>query len=86
MTGRRGSRSNRLGPLLTTLTGGNDYARLRIGIGNEFHSGQQVSYVLGEWSSEERDKLPEIIQYAADTVKSFGAVGLQHTMNQFNKK
>ncbi|AEE50827.1 aminoacyl-tRNA hydrolase [Haliscomenobacter hydrossis] len=65
---------------------GNNYARLRIGIGDDFRKGQQVDYVLGEWSKEENEQLPDIIKYAADTAKSFGAVGLAHTMNAFNKK
>jgi PTH1 family peptidyl-tRNA hydrolase len=68
------------------LTGGNNNARLRIGIGNDFHKGQQVNHVLGEWSAEEKNELPEILKYAADTVKSFGAIGLARTMNTFNKK
>lgn len=68
------------------LNGGNNYARLRIGIGNEFHQGQQVNYVLGEWDDEEKKVLPEILKYAAETVKSFGAIGLARTMNAFNKK
>jgi peptidyl-tRNA hydrolase, PTH1 family len=67
-------------------TMGNGYARLRIGIGNDFRKGQQVDFVLGEWSDEENQDLPGIIQYAADTSKSFAAVGLEHTMNAFNKK
>ena len=35
--------------------GRNDYARLRFGIGNDFSKGQQVDYVLGEWSKEESE-------------------------------
>lgn len=67
------------------VLGGNNYARLRIGIGDDFHKGQQVNYVLGEWSSEEREKLPVIIEHAAQAILSFAAIGLQHTMSQFNK-
>ena len=66
------------------VTGGNNYARLRIGIGDEFSQGKQVDYVLGEWSSEEARQLPEILERAADTAKAFGTIGLQHAMNQFN--
>lgn len=66
--------------------GGNNYARLRIGIGNAYQKGRQVNFVLGEWSEEERKELPNIIKYAADTCKSFGTIGLNYTMNQFNKK
>lgn len=63
-----------------------NYARLRLGIGNDFRKGQQVNFVLGEWSEEENETLPELIKYAADTCKSFAAVGLSYTMNAFNKK
>lgn len=68
------------------VTGGNNYARLRFGIGNDFHSGQQVNFVLGKWDEEERKTLPELIKYAAETAKAFGTIGLNHTMNQYNKK
>lgn len=66
------------------MTGGNDYARLRLGIGNEFSRGKQVDYVLGEWSAEEAGQLPEILKKAAEAAKAFGTVGLQYAMNQFN--
>ena len=66
------------------MNGGNNYARLRIGIGNEFSKGKQVDYVLGEWSSEEQDALPGILNKAADAVKAFGTIGLQRAMNQYN--
>lgn len=68
------------------ILGNNNYARLRLGIGNEFQKGRQVDYVLGEWSKEEIEQLPEILKYAADTIKSFGTIGMEMTMNQFNKK
>lgn len=71
---------------INNMCGGNNYARLRFGIGNSFSKGRQVDFVLGEWTSEERDKLPELIKYAADTAKSFAAIGLNFTMNTFNKK
>lgn len=66
------------------MTGGNNYARLRIGIGDEFHKGQQVNYVLGEWSNVEKEKLPEILKRAAEGVKAFGTIGLNFAMNQVN--
>lgn len=62
------------------------YARLRVGIGREFGRGQQVDYVLGKWSSEETTQLLEVVAYAADTVRSFASIGLERTMNFFNKK
>jgi peptidyl-tRNA hydrolase, PTH1 family len=68
------------------LNGGNNYARLRIGIGAEFGKGHQADYVLGKWNSNEKKELPDILINAADTVKAFGTIGLAFTMNQFNKK
>lgn len=66
--------------------GHQNYARLRFGIGNEFSKGQQVDFVLGKWSSEEEAALKEKVKIAGDILKAFGTVGLQQTMNQFNKK
>ncbi len=68
------------------MLGGNKYARLRIGIGGDFSKGRQVDFVLGKWTDEENDKLPEIIKLAGETTKSFGTIGLARTMNQFNTK
>jgi peptidyl-tRNA hydrolase, PTH1 family len=66
--------------------GHNKYARLRIGIGNDFYPGGQAEYVLGKWSEDENKQLTEILKYACDTVLSFTSIGIQHTMNQYNKK
>ena len=65
---------------------GSKYPRLRFGIGNEFHKGMQVNYVLGEWGSEELKSLDERIDKAAEAILSFGTIGLAHTMNEFNGK
>ncbi len=67
------------------LTGGNDYARLRLGIGDDFAKGRQVDHVLGEWDKEEAEQLPEILKNAVEAVLSFSAIGLELTMNLFNK-
>ena len=67
------------------LTGGNNYARLRFGIGRDFHPGQQADYVLSEWKSEEVEKLPAAIKAAGEMVLSFCGHGLQNTMNKFNE-
>jgi PTH1 family peptidyl-tRNA hydrolase len=67
------------------LTGGNNYARLRLGIGSDFHPGQQADYVLSEWNSEEWEALPEFLDTAAQAALSFCGHGLQNTMNAFNR-
>ncbi len=63
-----------------------EYPRFRFGISDEFKKGQQVDYVLGEWTAEEKDKLKERLKIAAEAVKSFALAGLGNTMNTFNGK
>ena len=63
---------------------GTDYVRLRIGIGSDFHKGHQVNYVLGKWSAEEKQLLPEILKKSLEAVYSFSFRGIQQTMSQFN--
>lgn len=63
----------------------NEYPRLRFGIDGNFPKGKQVHYVLGKWTAEEQKLLPEKIQVACDAVKSFATIGLERTMNIFNK-
>ena len=63
---------------------GQKYARLRVGIGNEYHKGQQVNFVLGKWSPEEKTDLPELMKKSVDIAQSFAAIGISHTKNQFS--
>lgn len=70
---------------IDSTLGGNEYARLRIGIGNKFRQGQQVDFVLGKWSEEENKNIDMIIKKSADASKSFAAIGLKFTMENFNK-
>lgn len=66
------------------LNGGNNYARLRCGIGRDFHPGEQVKYVLGDWPEEDRGGLKEMIATSAEMVLSFCGHGLQNTMSKYN--
>ncbi len=66
--------------------GNTNYNRLKFGIGNDFKPGQQVNFVLGKWTTEEKDVLPKAIANSVDIIKSFVASGVQRTMNQYNKK
>ncbi|MBR3471294.1 MAG: aminoacyl-tRNA hydrolase [Prevotella sp.] len=65
---------------------GQQYARLRIGIGNEFQRGGQVDYVLGRYTDEEKKTLEPVIDTAIEVIKSFVLAGIDITMNQFNAK
>ncbi|KAA5546814.1 aminoacyl-tRNA hydrolase [Adhaeribacter rhizoryzae] len=65
--------------------GSNEYARLRFGVGDNYSKGRQVDYVLSPFFKEEQVQLPELIQRAAEMSLSFGTIGLERTMNFFNK-
>lgn len=69
---------------INQVLGTANYARLRFGIGDEFHQGQQIDYVLGTWTKEESNGLPERTDKAVEIIKSFASIGLQRTMNLFN--
>lgn len=64
---------------------GQNYARLRMGIGNDFPRGMQIDHVLGRFSPEERELLQPAIDIAVEVVKSFVLAGIDITMNQYNK-
>ena len=64
---------------------GQNYARLRMGIGNDYPVGSQIDHVLGRFSDEERAHLQPSIDMAVDVVKSFVLAGIDVTMNQYNK-
>jgi peptidyl-tRNA hydrolase, PTH1 family len=66
------------------LLNGQEYSRLRFGVGNEFGKGQQVDYVLSNFTQDEFTKLPEIIKKANDMILSFCTAGPAITMSQFN--
>lgn len=71
---------------INEILGSQEYPRLRLGIGSDFQKGRQVDFVLGEWSEDEKKLLPEILKAAAEAIKSFAAIGLERTMNLYNKK
>jgi len=66
--------------------GHQNYARLRFGIDNQFHKGQQVDYVLSPWDKEEISILPSRLEAACEIIKSFVTIGLERTMTAYNKK
>jgi PTH1 family peptidyl-tRNA hydrolase len=76
---------NGLKHIATTL-GTQDYARLRIGIGNDYPRGTQIDFVLGHFSPEEEQVLTERIPLATEAIKSFALAGLALSMNTYNKK
>lgn len=66
------------------LIGTQDYARIRIGIGNSFAKGQQVDFVIGELSQEEKEQVPEIAKKVIAGIKDFSTIGPDRAMNNLN--
>lgn len=64
---------------------GQDYARLRMGIGKDFPRGMQIDWVLGKYDEEELKTLQSGIDLSVEIIKSFVLSGINLTMNQYNK-
>lgn len=65
---------------------GQQYARLRMGIGNDFPHGMQVQWVLGRFDDDELQTLQPAIDTATDIIRSFVLAGIGITMNQYNER
>jgi len=65
---------------------GQNYARLRMGIGNDYPQGGQIDWVLGRYSDEEKQVLQPAVDTAVEVIKSFVLAGIDITMNQFNHR
>ena len=74
---------NGLGHIIQLI--GQDFARLRVGIGNDYPRGGQIDWVLGHYSAQDMEVLQPTIDVAVDIIKSFVLQGIDNTMNQFNK-
>jgi len=64
---------------------GQDYARLRMGIGSDYPHGGQINWVLGHYNENDLKTLQPSIDTAVDLIKSFVLAGIDTTMNQYNK-
>ena len=71
---------------ITELLGSQEYARIRLGIGNDFSRGHQVDFVLGKLSSEELKMMELISEKVIAGVKSFATIGVDRAMNTTNCK
>lgn len=65
---------------------GKEYIRVRMGIGKPEHKGEVVSYVLGEFSDENKKHLDEFINTAADSVEFLLTHSLDEARCHYSKK
>jgi len=69
---------------IEVLLNGQEYSRLRFGVGDTFNKGQQVDYVLSNFTPEQFETLPTIMTKANEMVLSFCTQGAARTMSQYN--
>jgi PTH1 family peptidyl-tRNA hydrolase len=70
---------------ISAILATNEYARIRIGIGNSFRKGAQIGFVLGKWDPDEKKFMDERTSIVIDMIKSFAFAGIELTMTAFNK-
>ena len=63
-----------------------DWARLRIGVGHDFGQGRQIDYVLGEFSEEQKNEIPELAKKIIAGARTWAFVGIGQAMNQLNTR
>lgn len=68
------------------VTGSVNYARLKFGLGDSYTKGRQVDFVLSNFTKQEMDELPFIINKAKEFVYTFCVQGVINTMNLLNEK
>ncbi|MEQ8882050.1 MAG: aminoacyl-tRNA hydrolase, partial [Cyclobacteriaceae bacterium] len=66
------------------MIGGQDYPRLKFGIGDDYPKGRQVDYVLSPFSKKEFETLTIELDRCIDMIYAFCSIGIERTMNQFN--
>ena len=71
---------------IAEMIGTEEYCRIRMGVGHDFHEGEQVDYVLGELSAEEKEKMPELCKKVAQGILDWIFVGPDRAMTAVNTK
>lgn len=63
-----------------------EYTRIRVGIGNNFRSGEQIDFVLGSITDEQKAAMPELSDRVIEGVKNFCTIGPDRAMNYLNTR
>ena len=62
------------------------YARIRVGIGNGFPRGGQIDFVLGKLSEDEIRQIPALSERIVQGLKDYVTIGPERAMNTVNAK
>lgn len=71
---------------IAEMIGSQQYARIRLGIGNDYSRGAQCDFVLGPLSAEQLKQMEDISVKVIEGVKTFALQGVQRAMNVVNTK
>lgn len=71
---------------INEVLGHQNYARLRMGIGNSFRKGRQVDFVLGKWDDKELADLGSFLDRARKCVLDYTTMGIARAMSANNGK
>ena len=66
--------------------GTTNWSRIRIGVGNDFHPGSQVDYVLGQFDEEQKAVIPDICAKVIEGIKNYSTIGPDRAMNFLNTR
>lgn len=77
--GHKGIRS------LIQAFGGDQFVRLRVGVGRSQTSGDVIDHVLGQFCNDERSALGDILQKATEAVATILSKGPKEGMNRYNQ-
>ena len=68
------------------LLEGQDWARIRIGVGHEFAEGRQIDFVLGDFAPEQREEIPAIAEKIIGGIRTWAFSGVDLAMSQINSR
>ncbi len=66
--------------------GTRDFARTRVGVGHDFAQGEQIGFVLGSFSPEQTEALPQIEKKVIGGMRTWVLAGPERAMSELNSK
>ncbi len=66
--------------------GTQEFARIRIGIGNDFEKGNQIDFVVGELTPQEKEQIAPIATRVIKGIQTWAFEGADRAMNELNAR
>ena len=71
---------------ITASVESEDFARIRLGVGEVPTGVSQMDYVLGQFETQESRRINRMISRAADAVRTWCGAGVEVAMNAHNRR